>query len=74
MFRDIHCDENCNPVLETPGTGNQFFYYTLPFIDRFHWSTEEENVGLRLIALDSEGKSKEIVLKDPKVTEPTRRH
>lgn len=72
-FRDIHLfDENLqSQYLETPGTGNQFFYYTLPFIDRFHWSTEEESVGLRLIALDSEGKSKEIVLKDPKVTEPT---
>lgn len=71
-FRDIHMfDENLrSDYLTTPGTGNQFFYYTLPVIDRFYWSTPEEKTGLKIIQLEDDGSVKEIVLKDPVVTEP----
>ena len=70
-FRDIHMfDENLkSDYLTTPGTGNQFFYYTLPVIDRFYWSTPEEKTGLQIMQLKDDGSVKEIVLKDPIVTE-----
>lgn len=71
-FRDIHMfDENLqSDYLTTPGTGNQFFYYTLPVIDRFYWSTPEEKTGLRIMQLEDDGTLKEVILKDPVVTEP----
>jgi hypothetical protein len=71
-FRDIHLfDENLkSDYLTTPGTGNQFFYYTLPVIDRFYWSTPEEKTGLTIMQLEDNGTLKEVILKDPVVTEP----
>lgn len=70
-FRDIHLfDENFgSEYLNTPGRGRQFYYYTLPVIDRFHWSTPEEHTGLRIIALDEVGKMRNVVLRDPVVSE-----
>ncbi|WP_298651256.1 hypothetical protein [uncultured Proteiniphilum sp.] len=72
-FRDIHMfDENLkSDYLTAPGTGNQFFYYTLPVIDRFYWSTPEEKTGLQIMQLEDDGTVKEVVLKDPIVTEPS---
>ena len=71
-FRDIHLfDENLqSDYLTTPGTGNQFFYQTLPVIDRFYWSTPEEKNGLRIMQLEDDGTLKEVILEDPVVTEP----
>jgi len=73
-FRDIHLfDEDLKSTyLEVPGQGNQFFYYTLPVIDRFHWSTTEDKIGLRLVQLKQQGKSSEIILSQPSVTEPSK--
>jgi len=70
-FRDIHLfDENFqSEYLETPGTGNQFFYYTLPVIDRFYWSTPEDKIGLRFIKIDDKGNKSDIILQNPVVTE-----
>lgn len=71
-FRDIHLfDENLkSDYLTTPGTGSQFFYHTLPVIDRFYWSTPEEKTGLKIMQLEDDGTVKEIVLQNPIVTEP----
>lgn len=73
-FRDIHFfDENYqSEYLDTPGTGGQFFYYTLPVIDRFHWSTPEEHTGLRFVKVDKSGNKTVVVLTDPVVTEPSK--
>lgn len=73
-FRDIHMfDENFkSKYLTTPGTGNQFFYYTLPVVDRFYWSTPEDKTGLKFIKTDKNGNNSDIILKDPVVTEPSK--
>jgi len=49
-FRDIHLfDESFESDYFTKkGTSNQCFYYTLPFIDGFSWSSLETIAGLRL--------------------------
>lgn len=72
-FRDIHLfDEKFeSEYFKTPGTGNQFFYYTLPIVDRFYWSTPEDKTGLRFVQLTKDGSSSEIVLANPVVTEPS---
>ena len=66
-FRDIHLfDEKFqSQYFETPGTGNQFFYYTLPLIDQFYWSTPEDKIGLRFVKTDNT----DIILENPVVTE-----
>lgn len=73
-FRDIHLfDENYkSEYLDTPGTGGQFFYYTLPVVDRFYWSTPETKTGLRIVRIDKNGNKKEVVLTNPVVTEPSK--
>lgn len=70
-FRDIHFfNENFeSDYLRTPGTGNQFFYFTLPVIDRFFWSTSEDRVGLRIIKTNKNGEKEEIIITNPIVTE-----
>lgn len=72
-FRDIHLfDEKMkSEYLDTPGTGGQFFYYTLPVIDRFYWSTPEDKTGLRVVELDKNGNKTDVVLTDPVVSEPS---
>ena len=72
-FRDIHLfNENYkSEYLDTPGTGNQFFYYTLPVVDRFHWSTPGDKTGLRVVKVDKNGKKTELILTDPIVSEPS---
>lgn len=73
-FRDIHLfDENYkSEYLDTPDTGGQFFYYTLPVVDRFYWSTPETKTGLRIVRIDKNGNKKEVVLTNPVVTEPSK--
>ncbi|WP_106831373.1 hypothetical protein [Parabacteroides pacaensis] len=73
-FRDIHLfDEDYqSEYLNTPGTGGQFFYYTLPVVDRFHWSTPDDKIGLRIVKPDKNGKKTEAILFDPVVSEPSK--
>lgn len=73
-FRDIHLfDENFkSEYLDTPGTGGQFFYYTLPVVDRFHWSTPDEKIGLRIVKVGKDGSKTDVVLTDPVVSEPSK--
>ena len=69
-FRDIHLfDENYkSEYLDTPGEGSRFFYYTLPLVDRFHWSTPDDKTGLRIV---NTGSGEAIILLSPEVTEPS---
>jgi hypothetical protein len=48
-FRDIHLfDENVvSDYFKKPGTSNQCFYYTLPLVDGFYWSSTRIIAGLR---------------------------
>ena len=48
-FRDIHLfDETiASDYLTKRGTSTQCFYYTLPFVDGFNWSSLETIAGLR---------------------------
>jgi hypothetical protein len=49
-FRDIHLfDETvASDYLTKRGTSSQCFYYTLPVVDGFNWSTAQTVAGLRL--------------------------
>lgn len=73
-FRDIHLfDEKFeSDYLKKAGVGSQFFYYTLPVVDGFIWSTAERRAGLRIIQIDDAGNKKEILLNAPSVTEPAK--
>ena len=48
-FRDIHLfdEELESAYLTEKGTSTQCFYYTLPFVDGFNWSSAEVVAGLR---------------------------
>jgi len=48
-FRDIHLfDEHiASDYIIKPGTSSQCFYYALPVVDGFHWSSLEMVAGLR---------------------------
>ncbi len=52
-FRDIHLfDENMTSLyLNEKGTSNQCLYFTLPFIDGYFWSDDENFSGLRFKAV-----------------------
>jgi hypothetical protein len=70
-FRDIHLfdEEFESSYLRKAGTGNQFFYYALPIVDGFNWSTKEDRAGLRIVKIGSGGRKVSLSLKDPTVTE-----
>lgn len=70
-FRDIHLfDEKFkSPYYDTAGEGNQFFYFTLPVVDGFIWSTSEERAGLRIMKVDKSENRSEILFEDPVVKE-----
>lgn len=72
-FRDIHFfDERMeSEYLDTPGTGRQFFYYTLPVVDRFHWSTPDEHTGLRIVTTKGPEAGTCLRLADPVADEPS---
>lgn len=70
-FRDIHLfDERFkSEYLDTPGTGSQFLFYTLPFVDGFMWSKGEDIAGLSLVRTDRDGQAEELRLDSPEVKE-----
>ena len=70
-FRDIHLfDERVeSPYYKTAGTGNQFLYFTLPFVDGFMWSTRDDRAGIRVVTFDKEGNKSEVQFDDPVVRE-----
>jgi len=70
-FRDIHLfDEKFkSDYFDKPGTGNQFFYFTLPIVDGFMWSTVEDRAGLRIMYSENEENKNEVYLNDPVVKE-----
>lgn len=70
-FRDIHLfDERFkSEYLDTPGTGDRFLFYTLPFVDGFMWSKGEDRAGLTLVRTGSDGQAEELRLDSPEVKE-----
>lgn len=70
-FRDIHLfDERFkSEYLDTPGTGDRFLFYTLPFVDGFMWSKGEDRAGLTLVRTGSDGHAEELRLDSPEVKE-----
>lgn len=70
-FRDIHLfDERFkSEYLDTPGTGDRFLFYTLPFVDGFMWSKGEDRAGLSLVRTDRDGQAEELRLDSPEVKE-----
>lgn len=70
-FRDIHLfNEKFESVYyKTAGEGNQFFYFALPVVDGFMWSTSDDRAGLRFMKIDKDGDRSEAFFKDPVVKE-----
>ena len=70
-FRDIHLfDERFkSEYLDTPGTGDRFLFYTMPFVDGFMWSKGGDRAGLSLVRTGSEGHAEELRLDSPEVKE-----
>lgn len=70
-FRDIHLfDERFkSEYLDTPGTGDRFLFYTLPFVDGFMWSKGGDRAGLSLVRTGSDGQAEELRLDSPEVKE-----
>lgn len=72
-FRDIHLfDERFkSDYADRAGEGSQFFFYTLPLVDGYIWSTPDDRAGLHIVRHDAESGEKTIVqLNAPRVTEP----
>lgn len=70
-FRDIHLfDERFkSEYLDTPGTGDRFLFYTMPFVDGFMWSKGGDRAGLSLVRTGSDGQTEELRLDSPEVKE-----
>lgn len=70
-FRDIHLfDERFkSEYLDTPGTGDRFLFYTMPFVDGFMWSKGGDRAGLSLVRTGSDGHAEELRLDSPEVKE-----
>ena len=70
-FRDIHLfDERFkSEYLDTPGTGDRFLFYTLPFVDGFMWSKGGDRAGLSLVRTCRDGQAEELRPDSPEVKE-----
>lgn len=70
-FRDIHLfDERFkSEYLDTPGTGDCFLFYTMPFVDGFMWSKGGDRAGLSLVRTCRDGQAEELRLDSPEVKE-----
>ncbi len=70
-FRDIHFfDERItSDYLTEPGTSNKCTFLTMPLVDGFLWSTQQEWAGLRLVEISSDGTTREIALGVPEIEE-----
>lgn len=70
-FRDIHLfDERFkSEYLDTPGTGDRFLFYTMPFVDGFMWSKGGDRAGLSLVRICRDGQAEELRLDSPEVKE-----
>ena len=71
-FRDVHLfDERFqSDYVDKAGEGSQFFFYTLPLVDGYIWSTPDDRAGLHLVQHLTSGETERIALNAPEVTEP----
>lgn len=71
-FRDIHLfDEHFkSQYVDKAGESSQFFFYTLPMVDGYMWSTPEDRAGMQIVQHCPSGEKKIIRLNTPTITEP----
>ena len=71
-FRDIHLfDERFkSQYVDKPGESSQFFFYTLPMVDGYMWSTPEDRAGMQIVQHSASGEKKIVRLNPPSITEP----
>ena len=71
-FRDIHLfDERFkSQYVDKPGESSQFFFYTLPMVDGYMWSTPEDRAGMQIVQHSASGEKKIVRLNPPTITEP----
>jgi hypothetical protein len=70
-IRDIYLfDEKfASPYLKEAGTSTQCIFKALPVIDAFAWSKPDALAGLRIMKTDADGKTVEVMSKNPTVKE-----
>jgi len=70
-LRDIHLfDERFeSPYLKKAGTSTQCIFRALPVIDGFSWSKPDALAGIRIMKIDANGKTTEVMSKNPVVKE-----
>lgn len=71
-FRDIHLfDERFkSQYVDKPGESSQFFFYTLPMVDGYMWSTPKDRAGMQIVQHSASGEKKVVRLNPPTITEP----
>lgn len=71
-FRDIHLfDERFkSQYVDKPGESSQFFFYTLPMVDGYMWSTPEDRAGMQIVQHSASREKKIVRLNPPTITEP----
>ena len=71
MIRDIHMFDASieSDYLRKAGTTTYCEYVTPPFVDGFLWSSKKDKAGLRLVALNEDGTTKEIPVKSHEFVE-----
>ena len=71
-FRDIHLfDERFkSQYVDKAGESSQFFFYTLPMVDGYMWSTPEDRAGMQIVQHSASGEKKVVRLNPPTITEP----
>ena len=71
FFRDIHMfDENLeSDYLRERVKSNQCFFTTLPVVDGMLWSCDGRQAGLKLVKINGDGSSENIVLSDIDITD-----
>ena len=71
-FRDFHLfDERFkSQYVDKPGESSQFFFYTLPMVDGYMWSTPEDRAGMQIVQHSASGEKKIVRLNPPTITEP----
>lgn len=74
-FRDIHLfDERFkSQYVDKPGESSQFFFYTLPMVDGYMWSTPEDRAGMQIVQHSASGEKKIVRLNPTTITEPDTR-
>lgn len=71
FIRDFHLfnEQFKSDYLEQPGTGSQFFFYTLPIVDEHIWSSATERADIHLFSIRDNSHKQIVQFQNPIITE-----